>query len=352
MDVYDKLREHLDKLPGGYPATDSGVEIRILKRLFTPEQAELALSTTLMPEPAGAIAQRAGISEEEAEKRLMEMTRAGLIFSVESEGRPTLFMASSFVVGIWEFQVGRLTEGLVKDAQEYQPHLFDLDTWSKEPQLRAIPIGANIRVEGGAMPYEQAEEIVKQQKKIALMPCICRQEHHIAGGNCQKPEEVCLAFGTGAYYYLNNNLGREITQEEALEVLKTADKAGLVLQPGNSQKVQNICCCCGDCCGVLLAYKRHPKPADICHSPYIVKFDPDECTNCEICIERCQMDVFSEGDDVVSLNLNKCIGCGLCVTTCSGEALSLVRKPEDQIPPVPGNIIETNINILKIRGLL
>ena len=352
MDVYGKLREHLDKLPGGYPATESGVEIRILKRLFTPEQAELALYTTLMPEPAGAIAQRAGISEQEAEERLMEMSRAGILFSVEVKDRPTLYMAVQFVVGIWEFQVNRLTEGLVKDMQEYMPELFDLETWKQASQLRTIPIQASLPAGGAAMPYNQAEEIVKQQKKIALMPCICRQEHHISGGNCQKPEEVCLAFGSGAYYYLKNGLGREITQEEALEVLKIANEAALVLQPGNYEKVQNICCCCGDCCGVLLSYKRHPKPADICHSPYIVKFDPDECINCEICIDRCQMDVFSPGDDVVSLNMNNCIGCGLCVTTCTGEALTLERKPDDQVQHLPKGVVENSIDILKVRGLM
>jgi hypothetical protein len=41
-DVYEALREHLDSLPAGFPATESGVEIRILKRLFSPEEAELA----------------------------------------------------------------------------------------------------------------------------------------------------------------------------------------------------------------------------------------------------------------------------------------------------------------------
>ena len=42
-DIYERLAQHLDNLPGGFPRTESGVEVRILRRLFTPEDAELAL---------------------------------------------------------------------------------------------------------------------------------------------------------------------------------------------------------------------------------------------------------------------------------------------------------------------
>ena len=61
--IYNKLAQHLDNLPGGYPATESGIELRILKRLFTPEEAEIAVHLTLMPESAAAIAQRIGVDE-------------------------------------------------------------------------------------------------------------------------------------------------------------------------------------------------------------------------------------------------------------------------------------------------
>jgi electron transport complex protein RnfB len=69
-DVYERLREHLDKLPGGFPATETGVELRILKRLFTAEDAELAQHLILKLEPATVISERAGISVEDAAERL------------------------------------------------------------------------------------------------------------------------------------------------------------------------------------------------------------------------------------------------------------------------------------------
>ena len=57
-DVYRELQEHLDNMPVGYPATESGVEIRILKHLFTPEEAEIALNLSALPETLGKIHRR------------------------------------------------------------------------------------------------------------------------------------------------------------------------------------------------------------------------------------------------------------------------------------------------------
>jgi hypothetical protein len=71
LDVYQKLAKHLDGLPGGFPPTEDGVELKILHKLFTPEQAVLAVHCTLIPEEARVIARRAGLSVEvtEREKR-------------------------------------------------------------------------------------------------------------------------------------------------------------------------------------------------------------------------------------------------------------------------------------------
>jgi hypothetical protein len=77
-DLYRQLAHHLDRLPGGFPATESGVELRILRRLFSPQDAELALHLTLIPEEARVIAHRAGIPVTEAQQRLEDMASRGL----------------------------------------------------------------------------------------------------------------------------------------------------------------------------------------------------------------------------------------------------------------------------------
>ena len=55
-DVYNRLSDFLDKMPGGYPKTDSGVELKILKKIFSPEEAELVQHLTPAPEAPTAIA--------------------------------------------------------------------------------------------------------------------------------------------------------------------------------------------------------------------------------------------------------------------------------------------------------
>ena len=249
-DVYKKLAEHLDNLPTSYPSTDSGVELRILKRLFTPEEAEIAITLTMMPEPVVGIAERTGRDAEALAETLAEMSRKGLIFRI-SKGDKTLYSAAQFVIGIWEYHVNSLDEDLIRDVNEYMPILMKKGLLSaKTQQLRVVPVAKSVSAEMAVMPFEAAEAIINKQSKIIVSPCICRKEQKMIGKGCDKPSEACLIFGAGAYYYEKNGLGREIDKTEALDILKAGVDAGLVLQPGNQQKSMNICMCCGCCCGV------------------------------------------------------------------------------------------------------
>jgi len=347
-DVYHELREHLDSLPGGFPPTDSGVEIRILKRLFSPTEASLAVHLRPKLEPASAIAERAGIREEEIAPLLKEMARKGLAFSIETAERPSVYMAAQFVVGIWEYHVNDLDEAFVEDMQEYLPALAK-EAFDYVPQLRTIPVGRSITASVEILPYEQAEEMVKKQKKFLVAPCICRKEHQLKGDGCNKLMEACLVFGWGADYYERNDLGRVITLKETLEILRKADEEGLVLQPSNTQEIVNICCCCGDCCQILMNLKRHPSPAAMAASAFVARIDAETCIGCETCIERCQMEALSMVDEHAVLNTERCIGCGLCVSTCPSGALSLARKPQEAQMIIPKNQMEAHTLRLEAR---
>jgi Na+-translocating ferredoxin:NAD+ oxidoreductase subunit B len=79
-EIYRRLAEHLDRLPGGFAPSDTGADLRLLQGLFTPEEAELAIHLTLEREEAQAIAARAGLPIAEAQQRLDEMALKGLIF--------------------------------------------------------------------------------------------------------------------------------------------------------------------------------------------------------------------------------------------------------------------------------
>jgi electron transport complex protein RnfB len=351
-DIYRRLADHLDRLPGGYPPTESGVELRILRRLFAPEEAELALHLTLLAEEPRVVARRAGLPVEQVARRLAEMERKGLIYGEHRQGKPPTYMAMQFVVGIYEFQVGRLDAELAADFEEYLPTLFDADVWRRAPQLRTIPVGESVEPPSEVLPYERAEALVRAESVFAVAPCICREEQALLGHPCSKPLETCLVFGAAAEFYVRNGLGRAITRDEALDVLKQSDAAGLVLQPNNARALGNICACCGCCCGVLRSAKRHPRPAEILSSAFRVVLNAEACQGCGICVDRCQMDALSLVDGRAALRGERCIGCGLCVTTCPAGALTLERKPASEQPYVPRNAVESALRLGRARGLL
>ncbi len=350
-DIYKKLAKHLDNLPGGFPETESGVELRILKKLFTPREAEIAPGLVMMPEPVSAIANRLNMDENTLAPILEQMAKKGLIIR-QTRGGTTTYMAAQFVIGIWEYHVNDLDEELIRLFNEYVPHLME-KVWTKQKtkQLRVIPISQSMTPEMNIMAYDMAEKLVREQSKIVVAPCICRKERNMLDEGCDRIQDACLVFAGGAYFYEENELGRTISQDEAVNILKEAEKAGLVLQPGNSQKPMNICLCCGCCCQILRNLKTMPEPAEYVNTSYYVEVDEDECTACGVCEDRCQMDAISI-DDVSSVDLTRCIGCGLCVSTCETGALRLVKKEADEVWEPPQNIIETYMTIARERGLM
>jgi len=349
--IYEQLARHLDNLPAGFPATESGVELRILKRLFSHQEAQIAMGLTMMQEPVKTIAERLQMDESELAPILAKMSHKGLIFRSTKNGQDR-YMAAQFVIGIWEYHVNDLDEALIKDFNEYVPYLIK-DTWvnRQTKQLRVIPISKSLNAEMQVMPYEAAEEIIKKQSKIVVAPCICRKEHRMVGEGCDKPMDVCMIFGSGAHYYEKNGLGRSVPQDEALVILNQAMDAGLVLQPGNAQKPANICMCCGCCCQILKNLNALDMPAKAIASNYYATVDDEACTACGVCETRCQMNAIAL-DDVARVDPDRCIGCGLCVPTCDVDAMRLMEKDAAERTVPPKSLLGTYINIAKERGLI
>ncbi|MGO9417578.1 MAG: 4Fe-4S binding protein [Syntrophobacteraceae bacterium] len=348
LEIYKRLANHLDNLPGGFPPTESGVEMRILRRLFTPEEAKLALYLTLLPEEPCVVARRAGMAWDEAAKRLEEMAQKGLILRLQRGTSPIRYLAVQYVVGIWEYHVNDLDEGLIRDMNEYLPALTE-QAW-KFPQMRIIPVGRSVTPELKVLPYEMAEELVRAQKKFSVGPCICRRENTMMGKGCGKREESCLGFGMAVDYLKRNGVGREIDLQETLDILKWADKAGLVMQPANAKDALWICLCCGCCCQVLKNFKRQARPAAMASSPFFAAYNPENCKTCGACVDRCQMEALKLEAGKVRFDVDRCIGCGLCVSTCPTHSLTLVRKPQSEQPETPKDIIDASIRLGKARG--
>lgn len=350
-DVYVRLAHHLDTLPAGYPATDSGIELKILKQLFTPEEAEAAMVLTLFPESADTIAKKLGKSEQDTEKFFYNMSRKGLVGRSGKERNK--YMAANFITGIWEYHVNNLDKQLIEDVNEYIPQIWE-KTWAKQKtqQKRVIPVSKSISVEMSVMPYEKAENIIKKQSKIVVVPCICRKEQNMVGHGCDKPLETCLMLGSNALFFEENGIGRPISHEEALEILNRGIDAGLVLLPSNSQKPFVICMCCGCCCFVLKNLNKMDQPAKIACSNYYATVSKENCTGCRSCEDICQMGAISVQDDFAAVNLSRCIGCGLCVAKCEFNATTLVAKEESEKHGIPVNTVEEYMNMAQERGLI
>lgn len=340
---YQSLAEHLDRLPGGFGTSDSGADLRLLRRLFTPEEAELAIHLKLDAEPAEAIAKRIQLPVGETTHRLNEMAEKGLILSVQSVDSSLLYQAAPFVVGIYEFQVNRMNQGFLQDLEDYfasrQPRSQPVQ--KSIPQMRTIPIEQSIDPPLEVLPYEQVIELINAHDRFAVAPCICRRRARMKGEGCDAPEETCLMFGDFADFYVRTGRGRSIDKTDVFDLVKQANKANLVLNPTNSTFVAAICCCCGCCCGILRGLQSLPKPAEEAASAFIASFDSDICTTCRVCMDRCQMQAFTVKDDRVMHDPDRCIGCGLCVSTCSSGALTLLRKPENKLYKPPSTMQET-----------
>jgi Na+-translocating ferredoxin:NAD+ oxidoreductase subunit B len=338
MDTYRKLANHLNSLPGSFEPSSSGADIRLLQKLFTPAEAELAIHLTLQREDSAVIAARAGLEPALAAHMLHEMARKGLIFSIEPEGGTALYQAAAWVVGIWEFQVKNLDPELLALAEDYFAHHENNLPVEVTRQVRYIPINESIQTNREALTYERVHEILKDEDRFAVAPCICRTMAKMHATVCSAPVETCLMFGDWADYYVRNGLARRLERDGVMEKLAEADKANLVLQVTNSKEISFICCCCGCCCGPLSELKAHPTPSKMVVSPFRAHFEADLCIGCETCLTRCQMEAFTPADGSVVFNAQRCIGCGLCVSTCPSGALELRRLPEAELPNIPADI--------------
>jgi len=347
-DVYTRLREFLDKLPGGFPATDTGVEIRILKKLFAPDDAEFVMKLKPEPQTARAIAKQLGMAEAAAAEKLEGLAQRGLIFRLRDKDK-VQYQAFQFIVGIYEFQLKSMDREFAEMMEEYFPYLGMAFAPLKTKQLRVAPVDSAISAAPAVAQYNRIRELVKKQELIVMAQCICRKEQGLMGHACDRPRDLCFSFGQFAQYVLDNGMGRRVSTDEAMKLLHLAEESALVLSPSNTQELAFICCCCGCCCGALRRLKMLDNPADFFHSYYRALIDPETCTACGTCLDRCQINAIEEKDDVMEVNPARCIGCGLCVSTCPVEAITLEEKPGMDAPPA--NMEEVLERLASERGL-
>jgi electron transport complex protein RnfB len=347
-DVFVRLAEALDQLPNGYPRTKSGVELRILKKIFSTEEATLAGMLTGTFEPVSVIAGRIGLPEGEVSRRLFKLVRRGVVWLDKRDGRG-YFRLAPFVVGIYEAQRELLDHELAHLVEDYFASGGAQGIMGPQPALhRVVPAAGTLKSEA-VLPYDDVRAILLEAKTFQANDCICRLQQESLGEKCAYPTRVCLSFSGQERAPAPGDL----SQAEALALLEMTEQVGLVHTVSNVMEgVGYVCNCCGCCCGILRGITDYGIADSVAYANYYAVIDPQFCSDCGNCIERCQVGAISEGEGFSVVDRVRCIGCGLCVSGCPNDVARLVRKPEAETIHPPKDFAEWEQQRLHNRGLI
>jgi len=333
-DIYRAVQKQLDQYCIGFPATESGVEIDIIKELFNEKEARLFSKMNGELETPESVSRRIGHPVEAVARDLEAMALKGLLYRVR-EGDTVKYSAIPFIHGLLEFQIASMPKKLVYLTGNYIKEKLH-ENLTGTQGMRVLPVNESIEVKNQVASYDDVYEILRKEALIAVADCACRVQKKAFDRACDSPMEACLMVGPMAEYYLDNDMGRKITLDEAMGIIRECRDAGLVTQTQSVTRPFMICNCCKCCCGFLGAQRRTPYPGKLVVSNHISLVSADNCTGCETCIGTCLTEAITmNGDDIAEINYDRCIGCGLCIPSCPEGALSLSAKPDkEHAPPV------------------
>ena len=341
-DVYEELRRKMNMWPIRSPKSPELMEI--LKRLYTPQEAEFLVNVFSVPyqdaKTAEDIAENTQKSIKEVETILDRLAKRGLVFKFKHwKTGDTCYSLLPMVPGLFEFYFSGLADSEEKTLiaslfeKTYKDGLAMEAGASDYPWERVIAVEKTLEVTQEILPFEKVSEFIKTSYTIAVIPCACRTKHP-----CQHPVEACIVFDSSADFMVDRGIGKYITVEEALNLLEEMEKAGLVHTTTNSQRrPQFICNCCTCSCLILRGLTEMHNPRAFAKSNFLAQKDDDACTLCRTCIEVCPFDCYyyhwghDDEPERIGFIEERCVGCGLCAYHCPVDAITLV-KVRSEIP--------------------
>ena len=266
------------------------------------------------------------------------MVKRGLIDLKREEGRGFVFHLIPMVVGFYERQNAKIDKEFAQLFEQYYHERFHETMLSQPSVHRIIPLEKAIPVDIDVMPYEKASTYLDRAQSWGVLDCICRVQKRLIGQGCNHTVKNCLVFSPKPGAFQKTEEIETISHEEALRILAEADREGLVHSINNAQtEVYYVCNCCTCSCGVLRGMVEYGSENSIARSDFYAVSDPDLCSGCEICLDRCSFNAITMEDGLCQVERSSCYGCGLCISTCDTGALSLVQKSPEELAPPPSD---------------
>lgn len=348
-DIYRSLSRKIDNLTVRAPWNETFHGI--LKKLYTPEEAEVVVRMPYILSTADRIAGITGVEKTRLQGILDKLSNKGLLLDLynEKDGQ-YYFMPSPMLIGLFEFTMMRT--GQSKEGKEYAKLFEDYlasfypANFSNHEQvsiLRVIPIEETVRSEDHIefMDYEKASSLIENTNKFAIGICSCRNEKfHNGAKECDAPLDNCSAFGIGADYLIRHNMGREVSKSEMIDNFARSRDLGLVFSADNAKRNPMVVCqCCKCCCNYLAGANKFGFTNSVVTSNFIASVDEAKCTGCGKCVKVCPVNAVSlvEANNSpkkkARVDSDICVGCGVCAFKCSPGALVMINRGVRVIHP-------------------
>jgi Pyruvate/2-oxoacid:ferredoxin oxidoreductase delta subunit/predicted transcriptional regulator len=350
--VYKELYAAMKSRRGPYTGVEIPEFYDLVEELFTPQEAEVNNVMTRKPITAGEIAGEMNRDESEINAILETMADKGLCRTI-AKNDVSYYQGEPFMPGIFEYQFisGQTTDRDKKIARLIKAYKKAFVAARGEakmsfPVTRVITVDRTIEAGNTVHTYDQVSTYIDKNETIGLATCYCRHAAKLVDEDTHDmPMEVCMYFGDMAEYAIERLGARKMDKAEALKVLDTAEEAGLVHMSRNTTENVNFICNCDRWhCETIKGVLKQSKPALFFNSGFQPRFDPDLCTACETCIERCPPEALVMGESEVPIvNLDRCFGCAVCATGCPSEAILMETKPDFPIPPKDPKELVTSI---------
>ncbi len=306
---------------------------QLFQYIADPREAQLLLA---LPGTAPDVAKVLNFTEPEVSSILHSLFIKGVVFPSSKSDPPKYKMCRDLVqfhdASILWPDAPREFLDVWQEFMEYEwPEIAkNFNKIFPRPFTRVIPVGVTIEAKTHVLAFEDVREIIEKANVISVTKCTCR----LTARKCDRTLEACLQINRGAEYNLARGTGRRLTKEEALEVVRKAEEDGLIHVVMNKQNVdQFICNCCPCCCQTMPILIKH-NISVIEPSRFAACVDPDLCSACGTCLDRCYFGAIVAAEDgTTTVNTEKCMGCGLCQVTCPTGAISMKEtRATDFVP--------------------